>query len=114
VELVSAIDDSGRLTCTVVVDGRPVQLTAADAAAAADDLLAALEEAGQTGFGECVWQEAGGDYRWMFRRVGERLTVVGLWSAGTVTGWQHVLHTEAAYAPLVARMREVLVGRVNA
>ena len=32
----------------------------------------------------------------MFRRDGDRLTVAVMWSAGTVTGWQHVFRSECA------------------
>ena len=98
-------DGPERLVCTLVDDNRSVVLTSSDAEAAAADLLAALESAEQTGYGECLWQEAAGDYRWMFRRTGDRVTLATLWSMGTLTGWQNVLQVETNFAMLAARVR---------
>jgi hypothetical protein len=44
--------------------------------------------------GECFWKEGGGEYRWVFRRDGESVRVAVLWSAGVMTGWEHVFWAE--------------------
>lgn len=85
---------NGRLVCTLTEADMQGTATASNVPQAGDDLLAAIEDARTTGYGECLWEEAGGQYRWMLRAEGSRLTVVVLWSIGTVTGWQHVFRTE--------------------
>jgi hypothetical protein len=86
--------DSSRLICTVS-DG-PVNATATSsrASSAAAEFLAALQDARDTGLGECFWHEQGGDYRWMFCRRGERLDVALMWCDGVITGWRHVFRAE--------------------
>jgi hypothetical protein len=93
------------MICTLSPDEGTVLVTAADASSASMELLAALEEVGDCGYGECLWREAAGDYRWMFRRRGPTLTVVALWSTGTLTGWEHVLHVETDFDAFMKRMR---------
>ena len=68
---------------------------------------------GTPGSASRCWVEQGGEYRWMFRRVDDRLTVVVLWSSGTITGWQHVFRGECGFEAFVAQAREA-VGRVAA
>ncbi len=97
-------DEFQRLVCTLEVDGRPAVVTASDAPAAARDLLAAVEDAQSSGLGECLWPEVAGEYRWMLRRHDGGLVVVVLWSSGTLTGWQHVVHTEV---PLDSFLRQL-------
>lgn len=101
-------DPSDRLVCTLDPGDCEVVVTASNASSASADLLAALEDVRQTGYGECLWREVAGEYRWMFRRTGERLTVVALWSSGTLTGWQHVLHADTDFEAFVTRMRSCL------
>ena len=98
-------DTPDRLVCTLSEGHRTVVLTSSDAEAAAADLLAALDSAAATGYGECLWQEATGDYRWMFKRTGSQVTVATLWCMGTLTGWQNVLQTDTDFASLVDRVR---------
>lgn len=104
-------DTVGRLICTVESDGREALVTAVNGSAASADLLAALIDLEETGYGECFWQETVGEYRWIFRKSGERLIVVTLWSSGTVTGWQHVVHAETDLAAFVMRTRFELDGQ---
>jgi hypothetical protein len=87
-------DENGRLICRLVDAGIEGTVTASNVPQAGTDLLAAIEDAKTTGYGECLWEEVGGEYRWMLRADGDRLTVVVLWSIGTVTGWQHVFRAE--------------------
>jgi hypothetical protein len=104
-QLTLDIDDAGRFVCTLAHDATTALVTASTLPAA-DDLLAAIEDARDTGYGECVWEEAGGDYRWMLRKRDDVLTVVVLWSSGTLTGWEHVFRGECDL--------EWLAGRVGA
>lgn len=106
-DITAAIDEFGRLICTLDADGAPAVVTSSDAPLAAAQLLDAIAEAETSGYSECLWPEATGEYRWMFRRAGDRLTVVALWSSGTLTGWQHVLHTETDLQAFVDRVRSV-------
>jgi len=98
-------DTPDRLVCTLREGPRSVVLTSSDAEAAAADLLAAIDSAAVTGYGECLWQEAAGDYRWMFKRTGSHVTVATLWSTGTLTGWQNVLQFDMEFAALADRVR---------
>lgn len=104
-DLIIERDTPDRLVCTLTEGSRSVVLTSSDAEAAAADLLAAIDSTAATGYGECLWQEATGDYRWMFRRTGPRVTVATLWSMGTLTGWQNVLQVETDFAALAERVR---------
>jgi hypothetical protein len=101
-------DDFGRLICTARVDGHDAVVAASDAAVAGAELLEALEDARKLGFGECFWLTEAGDYRWMFRREGDRVTVVAVRSSGTITGWQHVIHTETAFEPFAQHLTSEL------
>lgn len=103
-------DDFGGLVCRVEIDGQAAHLEAADAAAAAADLQAALEAVRDGGSAECVWQTSGGDYRWVLRRQDETLTVVALWSRGVATGWQHVLHAEIDPDAFASNVTKALSG----
>ena len=106
----AGIDEFGRLICTMQDDGPPVVVTSAHAAEAGAQLLDAIGEAEQRGYGECVWPEATGEYRWMFRRAGDRLTVIAMWSSGTLTGWRHVLRTETDFNDFAGRLRAALAS----
>jgi hypothetical protein len=92
-DLVLDIDDAGRFVCQIS-DGSTKAIITASNLPAADDLLAAMADARETGYGECLWVEQGGDYRWMLRRRDGLATVVVLWSTGTLTGWEHVFRGE--------------------
>lgn len=110
---VSVTREFDRLICHVDADGVDALITAADATAAANDLLAALDDAREGGYGECLWPEVAGEYRWMFKRSDDRLTVVALWSSGTVTGWQHVVHTETEAEPFAAQLSAAVADAVS-
>lgn len=101
--------DENHIVCTLT-DGANVATVTASNPEAADALQGALDEARETGFGECLWIEAGGEYRWMFRRNDDRLIVVVLWSAGTLTGWQHVFRTDTDFAWFAERMGTEVAG----
>jgi hypothetical protein len=102
------IDDSGRFVATLTHDGGQPALVTASNLNAADDLLAAIEDARDTGLGECFWEEQTGEYRWMLRTGEEEATIVVLWSTGVVTGWEHVFRGTCPLDWLAARIREAL------
>ncbi len=102
------VDEEGRLACTLVDDAATVTLVAPDPRSAADDLDAALADARESGYGECVWQLTDGDYKWLFRRHDERTEVVVLWSSGTLTGWQHVFRSDIDASELDRHAAEAL------
>ncbi len=104
-DVLIAKDHYGRLVCTLCPRGRAAVVTASDPAAAAGSLLDALDEVQQTGYAECFWPEPNGEYRWMFRRAGDTLTVVVLWSIGTLTGWDHVVDAETDFAGFASQVR---------
>ncbi len=101
-------DPSGRLLCELVDEASAATVTAANVPGAANGLRAAVADARAGGLGECLWLEPGGEYRWMFRRDGDRLTVAVMWSAGTLTGWQHVFRSECGFAWFAGRARAEL------
>jgi hypothetical protein len=101
-------ESSGRLICTCQNGDETRVVTAANATVACAELLLAVDDVRDTGFGECFWPEGGGEYRWMLRRAGDRLTVVALWSTGTLTGWEHVLRAETDFDTFDAETRERL------
>jgi hypothetical protein len=97
------IDESGRYLVGLSQDDQHATVTASNVPEAGDDLLAALEDARDTGLGESFWAEQGGEYRWLFRRDGSRLTVAVMWCSGTITGWLHVFRAECEFEAFVAR-----------
>ncbi len=113
-DISAGVDDFGRLICTVYSEDPPAVVTSSDATLARAQLLEAIDEVEATGYSECLWPEATGEYRWMFRRAGDRLTVVALWSSGTLTGWQHVLHAETDFEAFTSRIRAALTSAPSA
>lgn len=102
-EITITTDETGHLVCTLDDGVAKALVTASNTPGAGEDLLAALDEARDTGLGECLWEVPGGEYRWMFRREGERLTVAVMWSAGVITGWQHVFRSDCEAEPFAER-----------
>lgn len=95
--------DAARLVC-VLTDGTiSATATAANAGDAAAEFLAALQDARDTGLGDCFWHEQGGDYRWMFCRRGEEVDVALMWCEGVITGWRHVFRADCKLETLIAR-----------
>ncbi len=113
-DITAGVDDFGRLICTVYAEGPPAVVTSSDATGARAQLLDAIGEVEASGYSECLWPEATGEYRWMFRRAGDRLTVVALWSSGTLTGWQHVLRTETDFDGFASRVRKLFTSTTSA
>jgi hypothetical protein len=107
-------DAAGHLLCTIDDGVERALVTASDAPEAGDALMAALDDTRDTGRGECLWNVPGGEYRWMFRRDGDRLTVAVMWTAGVVTGWQHVFRSDCEAEPFVEQVQAALAAAVVA
>lgn len=61
------------------------------AAAGATSLLRALDHALADGYGECFWPGVpGGQYWWMFKREGDAMDVIAMWTRGGASLWEHV------------------------
>jgi hypothetical protein len=112
VDLMLDVNADGRLVCTLVEGDATATLIVPGAADAAADLDAALADARDGGYGECVWPLTDGEYKWLFRRNGDRTEVVVLWSSGVVTGWEHVFRSDADAHGLEQSVRAGL-GRVR-
>jgi hypothetical protein len=53
-------------------------------------LLAAVDAALSTGYGECFWPGSpGGQYWWMFKRDAESLETIAMWTRGGASLWEH-------------------------
>jgi hypothetical protein len=78
--------------------------------AGAGSLWRALEAAMTEGYGECFWPGAtGGQYWWMFKRDGETLETIAMWTRGGASLWEHVFRaTDAA-----AWVRELIDGEIR-
>lgn len=84
------MDDFGRLEC-VLGDGQEEHsVYGADPEAALADLSAALDDLEISGMGECVWLISSGEYRWVFRREGERVRLAVMFMHSVAIGYQHV------------------------
>lgn len=101
-------DEFGRLTCALADGEDQATVTAANLAGAAGDLAAALRDTAADGCSECYWMEGGGEYRWVFRREGDKVRVVVLWSAGTLTGWVHIFSSECELDALTSQVQDGL------
>lgn len=66
------------------VSARPSQ-------AAATSLSRALGTAVESGYGECFWPAPeGGQYWWMFKRDGDAIEAIAMWTRGGASLWEHV------------------------
>jgi hypothetical protein len=93
--------DSARLVCELNEADQHTTISAADGGEAANAFLTAVLAVADDRLAECFWHEAGGDYRWMFRREGDRVDVAVMWCAGVITGWQHVFRGECPVDRLI-------------
>ena len=99
------LDEHGRVIARLEKGRAQATVTSSAAAEAIADLAAAFEDTVRDGCGECYWPEGGGDYRWLFRRNGERVAVVVLWCANPVTGWEHVFWGETGWEEFLVTLR---------
>jgi hypothetical protein len=107
--------ESGSLECRLENGRERALILASDPPAALADFAAALEALISDGYGECFWYQPSGEHRWMFRRAGEKLRLMVLWSTGVVTGWEHVFYAECDLGWFVgSACRELESQRITA
>lgn len=107
-DIMLTIDEDGHLECTLVDRDDTATIRAADPHGATADLEAALADAAEGGYGECLWPLTDGAYKWLFRRHDDTTDVVVIWSSGVITGWEHVFRSEIATRRLEARVADEL------
>ena len=94
----------GAVATTVAVPG---------ARAGAESLTRAVDDVVAHGYGECFWPALeGGHYWWMFRRDGDSMEVVTMWSRGGASGWEHVFRALDSVAWVRERL-DAEVGRLG-
>ena len=98
-------DEFGRLVCELSHAGSVAIATAREGKQAMFELRRAVESLTHAEQSEVWWSESAGEYRWVFRRVDNTVRVAVMWSAGTVTGWEHVFWGEC---PLIELLESVL------
>lgn len=61
-------------------------------------LRRALDAALSDGYGECFWPGSpGGQYWWIFKRTGDTIETMAMWTRGGASLWEHVFRaTDAA------------------
>lgn len=99
------LDELGRVIASLSRGPAKATVTSSTAAEAIADLAAAFDDTLRDGCGECYWPEGGGDYRWLFRRNGPIVSVVILWCANPVTGWEHVFWAETDWDSFQSTLR---------
>jgi hypothetical protein len=98
-------DAFGELVCTFADSSTHAVITASNEGDPMADLLAAVDSAAANGIGECFWPRESGIYRFLLRRDHDRVTIVVLWSAGTMTGWENVFWSECDWTAMEQAIR---------
>jgi hypothetical protein len=93
-QLMLSGDSLGRVVGAIAHNGAQATVTGSDGFSAVADLRTAVESAVADGLGECFWQEAMVEYRWLFHREGNVMRIAILSSLGTLTGWEHLFWAE--------------------
>lgn len=99
------MDDFGRLECLLGDEQEQQVVFSADPQAALADLAAALDDLESNGAGECVWLVSSGEYRWAFRREGERVRLAVMFMHSVAVGYQHVYWGEHPVRQTLETMR---------
>ncbi len=110
-----SLDDFRRLECQLGDEQEVHSVYAADPDAALDDLSAALDDLESRGAGECLWLISSGEYRWVFRRLGDSLRLAVMFLHSVAVGYQHVYWGEhpaqEAIGAIRAEIRRFLAQR---
>ena len=101
-------DSLGRVVGTIAHNGAQATVTGSDGSSAVAELRSAVESAAADGLGECFWEEAMVEYRWLFRREGSTMRVAILSSLGTLTGWEHLFWAECGMEEFLAVMHKAI------
>ena len=86
--------------------------------AGAESLLRALNDGLRDGYGEGFWPGSpGGQHWWIFKREGESIEVIAMWTRGGASLWEHVFRaTDAATwveERLTSEIDRLEIGRAN-
>jgi hypothetical protein len=77
------------------------------ARAGTESLQRALQAAIAEGYGECFWPGlSGGHYWWIFKRDGETLETIAMWTRGGAALWEHVFRATDAAAWVDERLAD--------
>lgn len=98
-------DDFGRLECVLGDEQEQHSVFGADPDTALSDLAAALDDLETSGSGECVWLISSGEYRWVFRREGDRVRLAVIFLHSVAVGYQHVYWGEHALRGVLDDLR---------
>jgi len=100
-----AVDPPNTLVVHVREGSEQTEVAVSPARAGAESLLAAVDSAIATGYGECIWPAAsGGQYWWMFKREAESLETIAMWTRGGASGWEHTFRATDAAAWFRSRL----------
>jgi hypothetical protein len=89
-ELRLGVDHGDTLVVVLREGSEETTIAVRPVAAGVRSLLAAVDAAMASGYGECFWPApTGGQYWWMFRRDHESLETIAMWTRGGATGWEH-------------------------
>ncbi len=98
-------DDFGRLECVLGDRQEQHSVFSADPESALADLSAALDDLETSGSGECVWLISSGEYRWVARRVENRVRLAVMFLRSVAVGYQHVYWGEHPLQELLDQWR---------
>lgn len=98
-------DDFGRLECVLGDEQEQHSVFGADPETALADLSAALDDLETSGSGECVWLISSGEYRWVLRRVDDRVRLAVMFLHSVAVGYQHVYWGEHPLEEVLDRCR---------
>jgi hypothetical protein len=91
------LDSHDVLEVRLTEGGQRATVSVASSRAGARSLARALDAASADGYGECFWPgSTGGQYWWIFKRDGESLEVVVMWTRGGASLWEHVFRATDA------------------
>jgi|SRR5215471_13286750 len=100
-----AVDPPDTLLVSVREGEEQTEIAVHPARAGVQTLLAAIDSAIATGYGECFWPApTGGQYWWMFKRDAESLETIAMWTRGGASGWEHTFRATDAAAWLRSRL----------
>jgi hypothetical protein len=94
------IDTDNTLVVHLREGGEVASVAVSPPVAGLRTLRRALDAAMAHGYGECFWPaRAGGQYWWIFKRDGDALETIAMWTRGGASLWEHVFRAtdEASY-----------------
>lgn len=103
-------DPRGFLECVIGESSIAIH----EPALALEALSESLDRAENDGIAECNWEQPTGVYRWVFRINGPSANVALIWSAGVVTGWEHIWWSAVDWTEFAREARaQIAVAQAN-